>query len=88
MKEPSDKQIVFACWISQVTGKQLPKENTAQAYFLYIQENIQQYKKIRSEKRKNNVYNYHKLPRKHLYNSVMDDEQDASWAAAMDFDWM
>lgn len=88
MKEPSDKQIIFACWISQVTGKQLPIENTAQAYFIYIQENIEQYKKIRSKKRKNHVYNYHKLPKKHIYNLIMDDDQDASWAASMDFGWM
>jgi hypothetical protein len=88
MKEPSDRQVVFAVWISKAIGKPLPTENTAQAYFLYIQDNIEQYKKLRAEKRKACVYNYHKLPRKHIYNSVMDDEQDASWATAMDFSWM
>ena len=87
MKEPSDRQIVFAVWISQVINKPLPTENTAQAYFLYIQDNIEQYRKLRAEKQKGCAYNYHKTKRR-VYNSVMDDEQDASWAAAMDFSWM
>ena len=87
MKEPSDRQIVFAVWISQVTNKPLPTENTAQAYFLYIQDNIEQYRKLRADKRKGRAYNYHQTKRR-VYSSVMDDEQDASWAAAMDFSWM
>lgn len=87
MKEPSDKQKVFAIWISKVTNKPLPIENTAQAYFLYIQDNIEQYQKLKTEKQKEHVDNYHKII-KHIYNSVMDDEEDASWAAAMDFSWM
>ena len=87
MKEPSDRQIVFATWISQVINKPLPTENTTQAYFLYIQDNIEQYRKLRAEKQKGCVYSHHKT-KKCVYNSVMDDEQDASWAAAMDFSWM
>ena len=86
-KEPSDKQKVFAIWISKTIKKPLPAENTAQAYFFYIQDNIEQYQKLRIEKKKEYVYSNQKT-RKHTYNLVMDDEEDASWAAAMDFGWM
>lgn len=87
MKGPSDRQIAFAVWISRVTNKPLPAENTAQAYWLYIQDNLDLYHKIRNEKRKVRAYGCHKQKQR-VYNSVMDDEQDAAWAASMDFDWM
>lgn len=87
MKEPSDRQVAFAVWISNKLKKPLPEENTAQAYFLYIRDNIEEYKKIQ----RNYLYDHQRLREqqsKHIYNSYMDDGQDASWAAAMDFDWM
>ena len=83
MKKPSDKQEVFAIWISKVTNKPLPTEYTAQAYFLYIQENIEQYQELKSKQ----IHQYHQT-RKHIYDSVMDKGEDAEWAAAMDFSWM
>lgn len=83
MKKPSDKQVVFAMQISKFTNKPLPIEDTAQAYFLYIQENIELYNKLKSEY----IYQYHKT-RKHIYDSIMDRGEDAEWAAAMDFSWM
>lgn len=87
MKEPSEKQIAFAILISKVTNKPLPKENTAQAYFLYIQDNIEEYRKLKAEKQRKCKYNRN-TTRKRVYNCTLDDEEDASWAAAMDFGWM
>ena len=87
MKKPSDRQILFARRISLYINKPLPAENTAQAYFVYIQENIEQYNKLIAEMRNEHKCRYHKT-RKHIYNSVMDDGEDAEWAAAMDFSWM
>lgn len=87
MKEPSDKQIAFAVRISHLTKKPIPTENTAQAYFIYIRDNIQEYQKLRSNCLYDRQRERERRP-KRLYNSVMDDEQDASWAAAMDFSWM
>lgn len=83
MKKPSEKQEVFAIWISKVTNKPLPTEYTAQAYFLYIQENIEQYQELKSKQ----IHQYHKT-RKHICNPIMDEGEDAEWAAAMDFSWM
>lgn len=87
MKEPSDKQVAFAARISRLTKNPMPTENTAQAYFIYIRDNIDRYKTLQS------AYIYErqiarKQKTKRIYNSVMDDEQDAAWAAAMDFSWM
>ena len=89
MKEPSEKQVSFARSISFVTKVPLPEEETAQAYFIYIRDNIERYKCLR----RCAIYElqrereYEKQKRK-MYNSIMDDEQDAAWAAAMDFSWM
>lgn len=87
MKEPSDRQIAFAARISHLTKIPMPTANTAQAYFIYIRDNVEQYKKLRN----NYLYDCQRERErrsKHIYNSVMDDEQDAAWAAAMDFSWM
>jgi lysyl-tRNA synthetase class I len=87
MKEPSDRQIAFAVRISHLTKKPMPTENTAQAYFIYIRDNIQEYQKLR----RNYLYDRQRLREQQpqrIYNSVMDDEQDAAWAASMDFSWM
>lgn len=87
MKEPSDRQVAFAIRISRLTKKPMPTENTARAYFLYIRDNVQEYQKIRS----NYLYDRQRLigrQHKRIYNSVVDDEQDAAWAASMDFSWM
>ena len=89
MKEPSKKQVSFARSISFVTKVPLPEEETAQAYFLYIQENIERYNCLRRaaiyERQRERA---REKERRKIYNSVMDDEQDAAWAAAMDFSWM
>lgn len=89
MKEPSKKQISFARNISVVTKVPLPEEETAQAYFIYIQENIDRYKALKSAMiyERQREREREKQKRK-IYNSHMDDEQDAAWAAAMDFSWM
>ena len=90
MKKPSEKQIVFAELISAATKIPLPQEQTAFAYWKYIQDNLEEYNKYRAE----HIKNAKKLEResitknKVIYGSYMDDEQDASWAAAMDFGWM
>lgn len=44
MKKPSDKQIKFATLISTTLNRPLPKEETAQAYFIFIRDNIIDYK--------------------------------------------
>ena len=89
MKEPSRKQISFARNISAVTKIPLPEEDTAQAYFLYIQENVGRYKALKSAMiyERQREREREKQKRK-IYNSVMDDEQDGAWAASMDFSWM
>lgn len=78
MKEPSEKQVSFARSIS-----------TAQAYFIYIRDNIDRYKCLRrcAIYERQRERKQEKQKRK-MYNSYMDDEQDAAWAAAMDFSWM
>lgn len=85
MKEPSEEQISFARSISFVTKVPLPEEKTAQAYFIYIRDNIDRYKCLR----RCAIYERKREKQKRkIYNSYMDDEQDATWAAAMDFSWM
>lgn len=89
MKEPSEKQISFARSINFVTKVPLPEEETAQAYFIYIRDNIDRYKCLR----RCAIYEHQKeceqeKQKRKIYNSYMDDEQDAAWAAAMDFSWM
>ena len=85
MKPASEKQIVFANKIFRMTKKPLPEEKTAQKYFYYIQENIEEYnkekQKIRMKISYTNKFNYNK-------RVYLDEEEDASWAAAMDFSWM
>lgn len=89
MKEPSEKQVSFARSISFVTKVPLPEEETAQAYFIYIRDNIDRYKCLRNciiyERQRERKQEKQK---RKMYNSYMDDEQDAAWAAAMDFSWM
>ena len=87
MKLPSEKQIVFADLINAKTGKPLPKEKTAQAYFIYIRDNIEEYKRIQEFNRYKRR-NESKKKSYHIYNTIMDDDQDADWAAAMDFSWL
>lgn len=89
MKPASDKQIIFAHRIHSATGKPLPQEKSASAYFIYIHDNIEEYNTIQARRRAA----YHSFLRKykaeqHIYNSHLDEEQDAAWAAAMDFSWM
>jgi hypothetical protein len=43
MKQPSEKQMNFANKISNSLNKPVPTEKTAQAYFLYISENLEAY---------------------------------------------
>lgn len=81
MKPASEKQIAFANKIFRMTKKPLPEEKTAQKYFYYIQENIDEYKKIKMKISYTNKPNYNK-------RVYLDEEEDASWAAAMDFGWM
>lgn len=54
MKPASDKQIAFAFLINQATKIPLPEEETAQAYFIYIRDNIAEYKR-KKEKREQKV---------------------------------
>ena len=89
MKEPSEKQVSFARSIGFVTKVPLPEEETAQAYFIYIRDNIERYNCLRrcAIYERQREREREKQKRK-IYNSYMDDEQDAAWAAAMDFGWM
>ena len=86
MKPASDKQIAFAFLINQVTKISLPEEETAQAYFIYIRDNIDEYKRKKREK----IATSRRVLRPYMkkYGSYMDEDDDASWAASMDFDWM
>ena len=88
MKEPSEKQVSFARSISFVTKVPLPEEETAQAYFIYIRDNIDRYKCLRRCAIYERQRERKREKERKIYNSVMDDEQDAAWAAAMDFSWM
>ena len=88
MKEPSEKQISFARSISFVTKVPLPEEETAQAYFIYIRDNIDRYKCLRRCAIYERQMEREREKVRKMYNSYMDDEQDAAWAAAMDFSWM
>jgi hypothetical protein len=83
MKPASEKQISFAKTISWYTKIPLPQEETSFAYWKYISENIESYQKEYRYRR----YEEEKKQRK-VYNTYMDDEEDSSWAAAMDFSWM
>lgn len=87
MKQPSEKQMNFANKISNSLNKPVPTEKTAQAYFLYISENLEAYQEKEARLRAA----WKKMRRKTAsYNKTyyLDDEEDASWAAAMDFSWM
>ena len=85
MKQPSEKQINFANKISNSLNKPVPTEKTAQAYFLYISENLEAYQEKEARLRAA----WKRIRRKTAsYNKYLDDEEDASWAAAMDFGWM
>lgn len=88
MKEPSEKQISFARSISFVTKVPLPEEETAQAYFIYIRDNIDRYKCLRRCAIYERQRERKREKERKIYNSYMDDEQDAAWAATMDFSWM
>ena len=88
MKEPSEKQISFARSISFVTKVPLPEEETAQAYFIYIRDNIDRYKCLRKCAMYERQMEREREKERKIYNSYADDEQDAAWAAAMDFSWM
>ena len=88
MKEPSEKQVSFARSISFVTKVPLPEEETAQAYFIYIRDNIDRYKCLRRCAIYERQMERAREKERKIYNSYMDDEQDAAWAASMDFSWM
>ena len=90
MKPASERQIEFANLINAVTLIPLPQEKTAFAYWKYIQDHLEEYNKYRAKHIKNakSFERGLRAKSKALYGSYMDDEQDASWAAAMDFSWM
>jgi hypothetical protein len=67
----------------------MPKEKTAQSYFLFIQEHLEEYqikKKERDEVRKKHPKPESKSKR--YMRSEIDDMHDSDWVAAMDFGWM
>lgn len=89
MKPPTDKQIRFAQKIHFQMQIPLPEEKTSQAYYIYIRDNIEKYNQIIRDE----WYHYHQFMRKYRQlrrskGSYMDEEQDAAWAASMDFGWM
>ena len=92
MKPASEKQIIFASKIAWVLDIDMPKEKTAQAYFSFIQEHIEEYqiKKKEQEEARRKYLLKHPKSKAHSkrYWQVTDEEQDADWAAAMDFGWM
>ncbi len=94
MKPPTERQLLFARRIAHFTGVPLPEEETSQAYFYYIRDNIEKYKnRVKVIRHEVNVMRHEKAIRE-KYNSrnertsYMDEEQDAAWAASMDFGWM
>ena len=91
MKIASEKQIVFANKIAYLLNIDTPRENTAQAYFLFIQEHIEEFQ----EKQKIAMREYRlkrseelKQRTKSYMRSEIDDMHDSAWVAAMDFSWM
>lgn len=89
MKPASEKQISFAKTINWYTKIPLPSEDSSFAYWKYIQENLEayqreyRYRKYEAERKCRDAKRNRKL-----YNTYMDDEEDSSWVAAMDFSWM
>lgn len=97
MKWATTKQIEFAELINLHTGVPLPEVPTLLNYRIYISKNVEKYNEIMREKRKQRFHNGHyssTIINLHGRNRgkngafLPDEEQDAEWAAAMDFDWM
>lgn len=93
MKPASEKQIIFASKIAWVLDIDIPKEKTAQSYFLFIQEHLEEYQ-IKKKERDEAIRKY-RLTRpepesksKRYMRSEIDDMHDSDWVAAMDFGWM
>ena len=93
MKPASENQIIFASKIAWVLDIDMPKEKTAQAYFLFIQENLEEYQIKKKEQ--NEAIRKYRLTRpklesksKRYMRSEIDDMHDSDWVAAMDFGWM
>ena len=83
MKEPTEKQKLYALRISLKLNKNLPREYTAAAYHKFISENhedfwnkINEQKAINSRKSKN----YYPVDDGYL-------NADADWYACQGFDW-
>ena len=92
MKPASEKQIVFASKIAWVLKIDMPKEKTAQAYFLFIQEHLEEYqiKKKEQEEARRKYLLMHPKPKsksKRYIRGEIDDMHDSDWVAAMDFGW-
>ena len=97
MKWATTKQIEFAELINIHTGIPLPEVPTRLNYQIYLSKNIEKYNEIMREKRKRRFHNghysstiitIHRGNRNEDGAFPLDEEQDAEWAAAMDFSWM
>lgn len=76
MKPATEKQISFAKAISGVTGKPLPEEKTRQSMFLFIRDNVDEYRS--------------RIPKRNLPTADdlnFDDFGDANGNDAWDFLW-
>ena len=85
MKSASDKQISFAKTISWYTKIPLPLEETASAYWKYIQENI--YSKMNSKLKVHFIKDleYEDLKKLNVSNIVLDNTLLISFLLSYDF---
>jgi hypothetical protein len=93
MKPASENQIIFASKIAWVLDIDMPKEKTAQAYFLFIQEHIEEYqikKKEQDEARRKYLLRHPKpkTKSKDYKRGELDEMHEGDWITAMDFGWM
>lgn len=65
-----------------MTKKPLPEEKTAQKYFYYIQENIEEYNREKQKIRMKISYTNKSTYNKRVY---LDEEEDASWGCGDGF---
>lgn len=89
MKPASEKQIIFASKIAWILDIDMPKEKTAQAYFSFIQEHLEEYK-IKKKERDEAI---RKRPKpitksKRYKRGELDEMHEGDWITAMDFGWM
>ena len=93
MKPASEKQIILASKIAWVLDIDMPKEKTAQTYFLFIQEHLEEYQ-IKKKEQDEAIRKYHlthpkpESTSKRYKRGELDEMHEGDWITAMDFGWM